>query len=114
MSKHFFALSLLVAFSFNAFSVDNSQQTKEGVYAHASPTTVADNPEHWFEKHPSQIMILSAFDVILMRKDPPSHSRRIASSIIASEESFFGLISAISSISTAIFMFGGRLWVVAY
>jgi hypothetical protein len=40
---------------------------KEGVYAHASPTTVADNPEH-------------------------------------SEESFFGLISAISSISTAIFM----------
>jgi glutathione synthase len=44
---------------------------KEGVYAHASPTTVADNPEHWFEKQPSQIMILSAFDVILMRKDPP-------------------------------------------
>jgi glutathione synthase len=32
---------------------------------------VADNPEHWFEKQPSQIMILSAFDVILMRKDPP-------------------------------------------
>jgi glutathione synthase/RimK-type ligase-like ATP-grasp enzyme len=25
---------------------------KEGVYAHASPTTVADNPEHWFEKQP--------------------------------------------------------------
>jgi glutathione synthase/RimK-type ligase-like ATP-grasp enzyme len=103
---------------------------------------VADNPEHWFEKQPSQIMILSAFDVILMRKDPPfdmnyiyatyfleqaekqgvlvvnkAQSLRdanekffalnfphIASSIIASEESFFGLISAISSISTAIFM----------
>jgi glutathione synthase/RimK-type ligase-like ATP-grasp enzyme len=32
---------------------------KEGVYAHASPTTVADNPEHWFEKQPSQIMILN-------------------------------------------------------
>ncbi|CAC9437617.1 hypothetical protein [uncultured Gammaproteobacteria bacterium] len=32
MSKHFFALSLLVAFSFNAFSVDNSQQTNKEAY----------------------------------------------------------------------------------
>ncbi|CAC9581757.1 glutathione synthase [thiotrophic endosymbiont of Bathymodiolus puteoserpentis (Logatchev)] len=44
---------------------------KDGVYAHASQTTVADNLQHWFEKKPSQIMALSAFDVILMRKDPP-------------------------------------------
>ena len=44
---------------------------EDGVYAHASQTTVADNLEHWFEKQPSQIMALSAFDVILMRKDPP-------------------------------------------
>jgi glutathione synthase/RimK-type ligase-like ATP-grasp enzyme len=72
MSKHFFALSLLVAFSFNAkdsslammleamrrewevYSLDTTDlfADKEGVYAHASPTTVADNPEHWFEKQP--------------------------------------------------------------
>ena len=32
---------------------------KDGVYAHASQTTVADNLEHWFEKQPSQIMALS-------------------------------------------------------
>ncbi|WP_138146166.1 glutathione synthase [Bathymodiolus heckerae thiotrophic gill symbiont] len=44
---------------------------KNGVYAHASQTTVADNIEHWFEKQPSQIIALGAFDVILMRKDPP-------------------------------------------
>ncbi len=42
-----------------------------GVYAHACQTTVTDSLDRWFEKQAPQIMALNAFDVILMRKDPP-------------------------------------------
>ncbi|WXU00511.1 MAG: Glutathione synthetase [Catillopecten margaritatus gill symbiont] len=41
------------------------------VYAHASPTMVFDDLEHWFEKKPVEKIALNKFDVILMRKDPP-------------------------------------------
>ncbi|SFV89347.1 Glutathione synthetase [hydrothermal vent metagenome] len=41
------------------------------VYAQTSQTAVFDDLNHWFDKQPSQKTPLSAFDVILMRKDPP-------------------------------------------
>jgi glutathione synthase len=53
------------------FDTNDIFADKDGVYAHASQTTVADNLEHWFKKKPSQIIALSIFDVILMRKNPP-------------------------------------------
>jgi hypothetical protein len=48
-------LFLLITLS-KVYTLDTTDlfADKEGVYAHASPTTVADNPEHWFEKQPSQ------------------------------------------------------------
>jgi len=44
---------------------------KGKIFAYASQTTVADQPDHWFDKQPNQTIELSEFDVILMRKDPP-------------------------------------------
>ncbi len=44
---------------------------KNQPFARATKTTVTDDPKHWFEKSPSEIMPLNAFRVILMRKDPP-------------------------------------------
>ncbi len=53
------------------FDIDDLFADKDGVYAHASQTIVTDNLKHWFKKQPSQIIKLSKFNVILMRKDPP-------------------------------------------
>ena len=43
----------------------------DGVYARTSKTTVTSNPKCWFEKQSNQTMPLTAFSLILMRKDPP-------------------------------------------
>ncbi len=39
--------------------------------AKAAPLKVFRDPEHWFEKGPSEIIALESMNVILMRKDPP-------------------------------------------
>jgi len=44
---------------------------KDKIFAYASQTTVTDQLDHWFDKHSTQTIELSEFDVILMRKDPP-------------------------------------------
>ena len=44
---------------------------KGKVFARASKTTVVDNLNTWFKKEPSDVVELTKFDVILMRKDPP-------------------------------------------
>lgn len=41
------------------------------VFGCVAATTVADNSQAWFSKQATQIMALSEFAVILMRKDPP-------------------------------------------
>ena len=41
------------------------------VCARTSKTNVIDNPDHWFEKQPTETIKLNKFDAILMRKDPP-------------------------------------------
>ena len=42
-----------------------------GVYANAGRLSLTDNDEDWFRTHPKENTALSAFDAVLMRKDPP-------------------------------------------
>ena len=44
---------------------------QQRVFANAAKTTVTDNPALWFNKEPADIVELSEFEVIFMRKNPP-------------------------------------------
>lgn len=51
-------------------------------YGYARPVKVFDDPTHWFELGPAQILPLGDLDVILMRKDPPFDMTYIAATYI--------------------------------
>lgn len=59
--------------SHSIYTFDSSDLFAEQdvVYAYVSQTSVFDDSEHWFEKQAVQKIALNAFNVILMRKDPP-------------------------------------------
>ncbi len=44
---------------------------KDQVFASCAKTQVFDNNQHWFEKQAEEVINLTEFNVILMRKDPP-------------------------------------------
>ncbi len=45
--------------------------SKGRVYTSAGRLSLADNDEDWYRAHPKESAALSAFDAVLMRKDPP-------------------------------------------
>jgi glutathione synthase len=44
---------------------------RSGVYARAGRLSLTDNDEDWYRPHPPEAVELTAFDAVLMRKDPP-------------------------------------------
>ncbi|CAC9602887.1 hypothetical protein [uncultured Gammaproteobacteria bacterium] len=56
--KHFLALSLLVAFSFNAFSIDNPQQSNKEAYLDLSKPYQQNNPQSTTKKDNQATIIL--------------------------------------------------------
>jgi glutathione synthase len=53
------------------FDSDDMFVEQGNVFADMSKTTVNDNAKNWFKKQTSKSELLSGFDIILMRKDPP-------------------------------------------
>jgi hypothetical protein len=56
--KHFLALSLLITFSFNAFSVDNSQQFNKEAYLDLSKPYKQKNPQSATKKDNQATILL--------------------------------------------------------
>ena len=59
--------------------------SKDKVFANTRRLSLADNDEDWYRAHEQQQQVLSAFDAVLMRKDPPFDLEYLTSTWLLSQ-----------------------------
>jgi len=59
--------------------------SKDKVFANTRRLSLADNDEDWYRAHEQQQQALSAFDAVLMRKDPPFDLEYLTSTWLLSQ-----------------------------